>query len=35
MIEAKKVRALAIMGDKRSDIFPMCPPLKNRGFLIP
>ncbi len=32
MIEAKKVRALAIMGDKRSDIFPDVPTLKESGI---
>ena len=32
MIEAKKVRALAIMGDKRSEIFPDVPTLKEQGI---
>jgi len=32
MIEAKKVRALAIMGDKRADIFPDVPTLKEQGI---
>ena len=32
MIEAKKARALAIMGDKRSDIFPDVPTLKESGI---
>ena len=32
MIEAKKVRALAIMGDKRSEIFPDVPTLKESGI---
>lgn len=31
MIEAKKVRALAIMADKRADIFPDVPTLKEQG----
>ena len=32
MIEAKKVRALAIMGDKRSETFPDVPTLKESGI---
>jgi len=32
MIEAKKVKALAIMGDKRADIFPDIPTLKELGI---
>jgi tripartite-type tricarboxylate transporter receptor subunit TctC len=32
MIEAKKARALALMGDKRSDIFPDVPTLKESGI---
>jgi tripartite-type tricarboxylate transporter receptor subunit TctC len=32
MIEAKKVRALAIMSDKRTDIFPDVPTLKEQGI---
>ncbi len=32
MIEAKKVKALAIMGDKRADLFPDVPTLKELGI---
>ena len=32
MIEAKKAKALAIMGDKRADIFPDVPTLKELGI---
>ncbi len=32
MIEAKKVKALAIMGDKRADIFPDVPTLRELGI---
>jgi tripartite-type tricarboxylate transporter receptor subunit TctC len=32
MIEAKKVRVLAVMGDRRSDIFPDVPTLKELGM---
>lgn len=32
LIEAKKVRALAIMGDKRADIFPDIPTLRELGI---
>ena len=32
MIEAKKVRALAIMGEKRAELFPEVPTLKELGL---
>ncbi|RPJ11009.1 MAG: tripartite tricarboxylate transporter substrate binding protein [Deltaproteobacteria bacterium] len=32
MIEAKKVKALALMGDKRADLFPDVPTLKESGI---
>lgn len=32
MIEAKKAKALAIMGDKRADIFPDVPTLRELGI---
>jgi tripartite-type tricarboxylate transporter receptor subunit TctC len=32
MIEAKRVRALAIMGDKRADLFPDVPTLRELGI---